>query len=70
MPTHHPDTVQPLPEPPEQAKETTLVSQPHFIKKVGNTTYHVNVYFSQTSKETLEDKIERLILQEIDQQKR
>ena len=30
-------------------------------KRIGSTTYQVNVYFSQTSTETLDDKVLRLI---------
>ncbi len=33
-----------------------------FTHKIGNTTYVVGVHFSKTSKETIEDKIERLVL--------
>ncbi|MCL2853457.1 MAG: transposon-encoded TnpW family protein [Defluviitaleaceae bacterium] len=38
-------------------------SQAHHIitKRIGNTTYKVAVYFSSTSKETLDKKIMRLI---------
>jgi hypothetical protein len=36
-----------------------------FIKKVGGTTYRVNVHFSKTSKETLTDKMLRLIKREV-----
>ena len=32
-----------------------------FTKRVGYTTYHVGVHFSEVSKETAEDKIVRLI---------
>ncbi|WP_249030203.1 transposon-encoded TnpW family protein [Tannockella kyphosi] len=32
-----------------------------FKKKIGKTIYEVTVYSSQTSKETLQDKMERLI---------
>jgi len=43
----------------------TIEQQPAvFTKKVGGTTYHVNVHFSKTSKETLADKILRLIRRE------
>ena len=35
--------------------------QPCFCKVIGNTTYVVCVHFSETTKETLEDKIKRLI---------
>jgi len=30
------------------------------IQTIGNTTYEVNFYFSETSKETIQDKILRL----------
>jgi hypothetical protein len=30
-------------------------------KRIGSTTYKVSVYFSKTSKETLADKLARLI---------
>ena len=41
--------------------------QPCFRKVIGNTTYVVRVHFSETSKETLEDKIKRLVREEITQ---
>jgi len=31
------------------------------IKRIGSTTYKVSVYFSKTSKETMGDKIIRMI---------
>jgi hypothetical protein len=34
------------------------------LKRIGGTTYQVAVYFSKTSKETMNDKITRLIRQE------
>ena len=36
--------------------------QPYFCKMIGNTTYVVRVHFSETAKETLEDKLKRLLL--------
>jgi len=33
-----------------------------FRKVIGNTTYVVRVHFSETSKEKLEEKIKRLLL--------
>jgi hypothetical protein len=33
-------------------------------RRIGNTTYKVNVHFSRTSKETMNDKIMRLIKNE------
>ena len=38
--------------------------QPCFRKVIGNTAYVVRVHFSETSKETLEKKIKRLIEEE------
>ena len=35
---------------------------PVMIKKIGNTTYQVKIHFSTTSKETMSDKIKRLIV--------
>ena len=35
--------------------------QPGIIQKYGNTTFEVYVHFSKTSKETLTDKVMRLI---------
>lgn len=32
-----------------------------FNMRIGKTTYVIDVYFSQTSKETMEDKVKRLI---------
>jgi len=34
-------------------------------KRIGSTTYVVSVHFSKTSKETIEDKILRLIEREV-----
>ena len=40
-------------------------AQPHkLLKRIGSTTYEVSVHFSQTSKETAQDKILRLIARE------
>ena len=39
--------------------------QSKFTKKIGGTTYQVHVHFSKTSKETLTDKILRLIRREV-----
>ena len=36
-----------------------------YTKKVGGTTYQVNVHFSKTSKDTLYDKMLRLIKREV-----
>jgi len=42
-------------------KEQTGAEPPQFRKRIGSTDYIVSVHFSRTSKETLEDKIHRLI---------
>jgi hypothetical protein len=42
--------------PAEQQNEPIILN-----KHIGSTNYVVNVYFSQTSKETISDKIMRLI---------
>lgn len=34
-------------------------------KRIGSTTYKVSVHFSQTSKETVDDKIMRLIEKDV-----
>ena len=43
----------------------TKIEQPYrpsaFTKRIGSTTYNVSVHFSKTSKETMNDKIIRLI---------
>ena len=36
------------------------------MKRIGSTNYEVSVYFSQTSKETIEDKLLRLMMREVD----
>ena len=36
-----------------------------FTKKIGQATYHVQIHFSQTSKDTFNDKILRLIKNDI-----
>ncbi|MDR3050928.1 MAG: transposon-encoded TnpW family protein [Oscillospiraceae bacterium] len=35
--------------------------RPDFLKRIGKTIYKVNVHFSTTSKETMSDKIIRLL---------
>ena len=44
---------------PLNAKE---MEQPAIVKKIGNTTYQVKIHFSTTSKESMSDKIKRLII--------
>ena len=35
------------------------------VRKIGKTTYMVGIHFSQTSKETMDDKVLRLIKNDI-----
>jgi len=44
---------------------TAETKQPAFIKRTGKTTYEVHIHFSKTSKETINDKIMRLIRNDI-----
>ena len=41
--------------------------QPDLVKKIGKTTYKVKVHFSDTAKETMTDKIKRMLRDEISQ---
>ena len=48
-------------------KTTTTMAraeQPDLVKRIGKTTYRVKVYFNPNSKETLTDKVMRLLLNE------
>lgn len=38
---------------------------PQMVTKLGHTTYEVNIHFSKTSKETMIDKVLRLIRNEV-----
>ena len=38
---------------------------PDIVKRIGNTTYNVNIHFSTTSKETIDDKIMRLMQNDV-----
>ena len=38
---------------------------PALVKKIGKTTYKVRVHFSQTSTETMSDKIKRMLQNEM-----
>ena len=51
----------------EMTSTTTPPDKPTvMLKRIGSTTYHVSVHFSQTSTETINDKISRLIQNEAD----
>jgi hypothetical protein len=36
-----------------------------FVKRIGSTNYIINIHFSDTAKETIEDKILRMIESEV-----
>jgi len=46
---------------------TAKAEQPDLVKRIGKTTYRVKVYFSPTAKETITDKIFRLLRNEVQQ---
>jgi hypothetical protein len=47
--------------------DTAMVKaeRPDFVKRIGKTTYKVNVHFSTTSKETISDKIICMLRNEV-----
>lgn len=45
--------------------QQTQKRRPHFVKTIGKTTYLVTCHFSETIKETLQDKLKRMILRDI-----
>ena len=44
---------------------TNTATCPTVRKQIGKTTYIVRVHFSQTAKETMEDKIKRMLREEV-----
>ena len=46
---------------------TPKTGQPDLVKKINKTTYKVKVHFSTTSKETMQDKIIRMLRNEVGQ---
>jgi phosphoribosylformylglycinamidine (FGAM) synthase-like enzyme len=41
--------------------ETKVSETPALVKTIGKTTYIVNVHFSETARETVAEKLKRLI---------
>ena len=41
--------------------------QPDFVKRIGKTTYRVKVHFNPYSRETMSDKIIRMLKNEVSQ---
>lgn len=48
-----------------QNDNQNMNTQPYFCKVIGKTTYVVRVYFSESAKETLEEKIKKMIPKDI-----
>lgn len=46
---------------------TQSSDRPALVKKIGKTTYRVRVHFSTTNTETMNDKIKRMLKNEIQQ---
>ena len=43
------------------------IRPPDLVKTIGKTTYRVRVHFSETSRETMSDKIKRMLRNEVSQ---
>ena len=57
---------------PQAATSTTFpltvkADRPDLVKKIGKTTYLVRIHFSETSRETMSDKIKRMLRNEVSQ---
>ena len=50
-----------------RATKAAAKDAPALVKKIGRTTYIVRVHFSKTSRETMSDKIKRMLKNEIQQ---
>ena len=46
---------------------TPKAEQPDLVKRIGKTTYHVKVHFNPNSRETMSDKIMRMLRNEVSQ---
>ena len=46
---------------------TTLATQSHFSRKIGNTTFVVSIAFSDKASESIEDKILRIVTSDAQQ---
>lgn len=52
---------------PIAAPVIQLNDAPAMVRKIGKTTYKVRVHFSDTSRETMSDKIKRMLKNEVSQ---
>ena len=50
-----------------QTKPTTAERKHDLVKKIGKTTYRVNVHFNPKARETMSDKIIRMLRNEVSQ---
>jgi hypothetical protein len=48
---------------------TARAEQPDFEKRIGKTTYRVKVHFNPNNRETMNDKIIRMLKNEVSQKK-
>ena len=48
---------------------TPKAEQPDLVKRIGKTTYRVKVHFNTNSRETMTDKIIRMLRNEVRQMK-
>lgn len=46
---------------------TVNADRPDLVKKIGKTTYLVKIHFSEMSRETMSDKIKRMLRNEVSQ---
>ena len=53
-------------EAPQEATTNTSSDTPVLTMKIGNTTLLIGIHFNQDSKETMEDKIRKLIRRDIE----
>ena len=51
---------------PQEATADTSSDTPVLTMKIGNTTFLIGIHFNQDSKETMEDKIRKLIRRDIE----
>lgn len=47
------------------ANKNSIAPAGSFTKRIGNTTYIVDVYFNNSSKETFQDKVKRMIIKDL-----
>ena len=50
----------------EKVAEETAPKEPVLIMRRGGTTFLIGLHFSETSKDTLEDKIKKLIRRDVE----